>query len=854
MPLCTAIQWQRAPPRLRLLDQRLLPGVVSYVDVPDADAGWHAIKVRAGRAGGGAMGGRLAAPPPRGVIPSLLDPSPPLQDMVVRGAPALAVAAALALAVEAAAGDWPDAAAAADHLRARAAFLATARPTAVNLGEAMARMTEAVDGAVGKAGASGASVADAAIDAADAYLSADVATNVALGKVGADAVLATMTGETEGAVILTHCNAGALATAGHGTALGVVRELAARGRLAHAFCTETRPYNQGARLTAFELATEGLPATLIVDSAAAGLLIHGGAAAPNAAHAWSGRPTAVVVGADRVAANGDTANKVGTLALAVAAARAGVPFFVAAPTTTLDGDVPNGDAITIEQRPPEEVTHADGGAGARVAAAGVDVWNPSFDVTPADLVTGGIITERGMVPRKGAGFDVAGFAARAAGAATAPPPPAAAPLDCAAAAAYVAARPTLAARVGDPTGADAAAWDVAEVGDGNLNFVFIVSGPAGSLVLKQALPYIRIAPDWPLAASRAGVEAAALEVHGALAPGRAPALFHFDRARSALAMERVPEPAAVVRPLLVRGAILPGLVGDVAEYCARTLFGTSPLALGPAAWRSLAARFDNPALCELTEKVIFVDPFCGAATNQVKEGDVAAWVAALRSDASAAAASARMLARFASVRQAVLHGDLHTGSVMALPDGGGRAVVIDPEFAVAGPVGFDVGKFAANLLIAHLAADGRRSSAGGPHDDDAVDAQQAWLARAVPEFWAAFDARFRALWSAAAAAATPACATPPALFGPGAPVPDAALAATQDAYMADVYDDAVRFGGGVLLRRVVGIAAVEDFKAIPAPPARAACELRTLRLGRAMLAGGAAAFRGWGDVVAAARV
>jgi len=773
--------------------------------------------------------------------------------MVVRGAPALAVAAALALAVEAGRGEWADAAAAGARLRARAAFLATARPTAVNLGEAMARMTEAIDEAEKAAGATGASVAEAVVSAADSYLAADVATNVALGAVGADAVLAALPAGATQAVILTHCNAGALATAGHGTALGVVRELASRGALAHAFCTETRPYNQGARLTAFELAAEGLPATLIVDSAAAGLLVHGGAAAPGASHAWTGRPTAVVVGADRVAANGDAANKVGTLALAVAAARAGVPFFVAAPTTTLDVDVSNGDAIPIEQRPAEEVTHAGGGSGAPVAAEGVDVWNPSFDVTPADLITGGIITERGMVPRtaQGDGFDVAGFVAGVASAVATPP--AITPLDCAGAAAYVAARPALAARVGDATGADVDTWRVAEVGDGNINFVFILEGPSGSLVVKQALPYIRIAPDWPLAAARAGVEAAALEAHGALAPGLAPTLYLFDPAACVLAMERVPPPAAVVRPLLVAGAILPGLAGDVAEYAARTLFGTSPLALSSTAWRSLAARFDNPALCELTERVIFVDPFCEAATNQAKSGAVAAAVAALRSDAAAAAASARLLSRFASTRQAVLHGDLHTGSVMARADGQGAAVVIDPEFACAGPVGFDVGKFAANLLIALLAADGRRSSRGGAHTDADVERQQAWLGEAVPAFWRAFASRFRALWTAAAAAATDACATPPALFGPGAPAANACLVATQDAYMEGVLDDAVRFGGVVLLRRVVGIAAVADFKAIPGAAARSACELAALRLGRAMLVGGAAAFAGYEEVVKAAR-
>ena len=418
------------------------------------------------------------------------------------------------------------------------------RPTAVNLAEAMARMTAAVADAESAPAATPASVAAALVGAADSYLSADVASNIALGDAGAAAILATAPPGTPAVAVLTHCNAGALATAGHGTAVGVIRSLAARGALAHAFCTETRPYNQGARLTAYELAAEGFPATLIVDSAAAGLLIHGGRSGDGA---FTGRPHAVVVGADRVAANGDTANKVGTVALAVAAARGGVPFFVAAPTTTLDACVPDGTAIPIEQRPPTEVTHNDGGAGKRVAATGVGVWNPSFDVTPADLITGGIITEAGLVPRApGGGFEVAAFVAAHAtgrtsadnGTAAPPAPASPTPLTPDTARAYVASHPALSARLGGTP----AAWNVAEVSDGNINFVFLIQGPSSSLILKQALPYIRIAHDWPLSVDRAAVEAAALAEHGALAPGGVPELFLYDSSRSILAMECVPPP------------------------------------------------------------------------------------------------------------------------------------------------------------------------------------------------------------------------------------------------------------------------------------------------------------------------
>lgn len=201
--------------------------------------------------------------------------------------------------------------------------------------------------------------------------------------------------------MLTHCNTGSLATSGHGTALGVVRSLRDAGRLAHAFCTETRPYNQGSRLTAFELVHEGIPATLITDSMAGALFA--------SARGRESGLAAVVVGADRVVRNGDTANKIGTYALAVLARHHGLRFVVAAPTTSIDLRTPDGAGIRIEERRPEELTQITGAVvrpdgsvdetrSERVAVADqrINVWNPAFDVTPADLIDA-IVTEKGVV-------------------------------------------------------------------------------------------------------------------------------------------------------------------------------------------------------------------------------------------------------------------------------------------------------------------------------------------------------------------------------------------------------------------------------------------------------------------------
>lgn len=214
------------------------------------------------------------------------------------------------------------------------------------------------------------------IDTTEAMLLKDIEDNKAIGTHGANAILA----NTESSVrVLTHCNTGSLATAGYGTALGVVRKLHELGRLEHIYCTETRPYNQGARLTAFELVHDKLPATLIIDSMVAALL-------------RSKNIAAVVVGADRVVANGDTANKIGTYQIAVVAKYHNIPFYIAAPLTSIDLKISTGDQIVIEERPDREMTHV---GEHRIAAQGIKCWNPAFDVTPAHLITG-IITEKGV--------------------------------------------------------------------------------------------------------------------------------------------------------------------------------------------------------------------------------------------------------------------------------------------------------------------------------------------------------------------------------------------------------------------------------------------------------------------------
>ncbi len=313
-----AVQW--LGDRLHLLDQRKLPLEEAWIDCRDPAEVALAIR-----------------------------------GLVVRGAPAIGIAAAWGVVLAAQRGGDPQGA---------MALLRAARPTAVNLMAALDRMRARVS-----AGADAAALAREA----RAIQDEDLAANRAMGAMGATLI-------QPGSGVLTHCNTGSLATSGFGTALGVIRAGCATGNIVRVYADETRPWLQGARLTMWELQRDGIPVTLIADSAASHLM-------------RSGKVQWVIVGADRIAANGDTANKIGTYQLAIAAKHHGVKFMVVAPSTTVDLMTPTGDAIDIELRDPGELL---GYAGRRTVVEGAQAWNPVFDVTPHGLIDV-LVTERGVI-------------------------------------------------------------------------------------------------------------------------------------------------------------------------------------------------------------------------------------------------------------------------------------------------------------------------------------------------------------------------------------------------------------------------------------------------------------------------
>jgi len=325
------VKWE--DDRVVMIDQRLLPGEERYLRCETAS-----------------------------------DVATAIRDMAIRGAPAIGVAAAMGLALGVR-RSHESGARLAEAFEAMAAELAATRPTAVNLFWAIERMRRRY---AELAPGGEAALRDGLLDEARRIHAEDVAACQRMGDLGAELL-------PERARVLTHCNAGALATAGYGTALGVIRSAARRGGIEAVFADETRPYLQGARLTAWELLKDGIPTTLIADNMSGHMMA-------------TGQVNAVVVGSDRIAANGDVANKIGTYTVAVLAHAHGIPFFVAAPVSTIDLGTASGDQIPIEERAAEEVTHH---GGRRLAPEGVLVRNPAFDVTPHRYVTA-IVCERGV--------------------------------------------------------------------------------------------------------------------------------------------------------------------------------------------------------------------------------------------------------------------------------------------------------------------------------------------------------------------------------------------------------------------------------------------------------------------------
>ncbi|MFC6080093.1 S-methyl-5-thioribose kinase [Sphaerisporangium aureirubrum] len=382
--------------------------------------------------------------------------------------------------------------------------------------------------------------------------------------------------------------------------------------------------------------------------------------------------------------------------------------------------------------------------------------------------------------------------------------------------AYVAARPAL-ARAVDPAGITA----VREVGDGNMNVVFAVEAGGGpGVVLKQAMPYVRVAPDWPITPDRNRIEARVLTEHGRVAPGLVPALYDEDEDRHVLAMEDLSD-HQVWRGRLNEARRDEGVAGDLGRYVARVGFGTSVFGLGPYAHKAGVAASMNPELCEITEDLVFTEPYIEHEHNRILPAN-AEDVAAYAGDPAVRTAIGLAKLSFMTHAEALIHGDLHTGSVLVRPaaDGAPRSTrAFDVEFAFYGPVGFDIGALWGNYVLA---------AARGLALKDEAHAE--WVLGLAAETWEAFETEFTALWPDR---------LDPRVYGDG----------VLEGYLAKVRADAAAFAAAKAARRVIGFSGVADIQTLP-EDLRVKAIRGVLHAARHLLVAPAPSFAHVGDLLA----
>ncbi|MCX5478886.1 S-methyl-5-thioribose kinase [Kaistia geumhonensis] len=408
------------------------------------------------------------------------------------------------------------------------------------------------------------------------------------------------------------------------------------------------------------------------------------------------------------------------------------------------------------------------------------------------------------------------------------------PLDDASLRRFLADLPDLAAKLGGAP----SDWSIVEVGDGNLNLVFLIDGPAGSLCVKQSLPYVRAAGEsWPLPLDRAFFEQAYYRAVAPFTEGLTPRFHHYDPALYAIVMERL-SPHIILRRGLIEGRRYPDAARAVAEFSARSTFATSDLGArieNKAEWMATFAR--NTALIRITAEVVFTDPLAESPRNRWTSPALDAIAAEFRSDSALKVTVAEWGRRFLTTSEALIHGDLHSGSVMVSET---DTRVMDPEFAFVGPIGFDVGAFIANLAMNAIA------QAGHAAEGDDRRAEAHWVLEQIPVFWNTWRARFLALWEEGGRGD----AYPSGMFAKAGDT--APFAAAREAYVDRIFADAIGYAGVKTIRRILGFAHNADFELIADPLRRAPLEARALHLARRFLME-PQSFRRAEDVVAAVR-
>ncbi len=375
--------------------------------------------------------------------------------------------------------------------------------------------------------------------------------------------------------------------------------------------------------------------------------------------------------------------------------------------------------------------------------------------------------------------------------------------------------------VTEQLGEDIRTWQVREVGDGNLNLVFIVQSGTASIVVKQALPYVRLVGDsWPLPLSRSFYEYHALSRQAVRAPGAVPGILHFDEEQALIVMEYL-SPHHILRHSLQQGLIHETLGETLGQFCADTLFKGSDYAMDAATRKHDVGLFSgNTALCDITESLVFTDPFFDAPMNRHTSPQLDSVVADIRADVGLKLAAQRMKLAFCSQAETLLHGDLHTGSVMVYE---ADAKVIDPEFALYGPMGFDIGMLIANFIMAWCA-----QPAYATESDDRL-AYSEWIQTVIEDIWRHFTRQFTHLWQTQRTG----------ILFPSTLFEDQGHAAALDTALRDelhrIWTDSLGFCGCEIIRRTLGLAHIAEYDDIENPDKRAECEAAGLQIARRLL-------------------
>jgi 5-methylthioribose kinase len=448
-----------------------------------------------------------------------------------------------------------------------------------------------------------------------------------------------------------------------------------------------------------------------------------------------------------------------------------------------------------------------------------------FDVTPAKYITG-IITEKGVIyPNENGVFDVKSFVSKlTGGCAVDTPAKLVVPAgymeqNTASLPMYLTKKVPKALSVLGAESADD--LECVEMGDGNLNLVFIVSNKKSrtetKLIVKQALPYVRcVGESWPLTLERAYFEYSALEIEKTACPEFVPDLYYFSKPDALIVMQYLAPPNIILRKGLIQGIRYPTMAADMGNFCARTLFLTSGLALSAKEIREKVEFWSkNKDMCELTEQVVFTEPYIEAANNRWTSPQLDENKRAIENDAELKLAANQWKQKFVTQTQALIHADLHSGSVMCSP-ADHQTFVIDPEFAFYGPAAFDTGAFIANLFLAYVSQGGHR-----PGDDYAE-----WILAQIEIFWKTFEAQFIALWNDT---------TTHTGFVSARDILGDNQSSSQQAYLKEMLADTLGFAGMKMLRRIVGIAHVEDLETIQDVDVRAKCERRGLTIAKAFV-------------------